>query len=63
MEYKPLTERIEINGRIQARHRVDLVARVTAFLNEQLFVDGAEVKKGDALYTASNAPPSKRTSR
>lgn len=56
VEYKSLTESVEINGRVQARQRVDLVARVTAFLNEQLFVDGAEVKKGDALYRLERAP-------
>jgi len=55
-EYKPMTESAEINGRIEARQRVDLVARVTAFLNEQLFEDGAEVKKGDVLYRLERAP-------
>lgn len=55
-EYKPMTESTEINGRIQARRRVDLVARVTAFLNEKLFEDGAEVKKGDVLYRLERAP-------
>jgi membrane fusion protein (multidrug efflux system) len=55
-EYKPMTESTEINGRIQARQRVDLVARVTAFLNEKLFEDGAEVKKGDVLYRLERAP-------
>jgi membrane fusion protein (multidrug efflux system) len=55
-EYRPMTESTEINGRIQAPQRVDLGARVTAFLNEQLFVEGAEVKKGDLLYTLESAP-------
>ncbi|MGH6778818.1 MAG: efflux RND transporter periplasmic adaptor subunit [Bradyrhizobium sp.] len=55
-EYKPMTESTEINGRIQARQRVDLVARVTAFLNEKLFKDGAQVKKGDVLYRLERAP-------
>lgn len=55
-EYKPMTEAMEINGRIQAPQRVDLVARVTAFLNEQLFVEGADVKKGDLLYRLERAP-------
>jgi membrane fusion protein (multidrug efflux system) len=32
-EFKPMAESTEINGRIQARDRVDLVARVTAFMN------------------------------
>jgi membrane fusion protein (multidrug efflux system) len=55
-EYKPIAETTEINGRIQSPERVDLVARVTAFLNEQLFVEGAEVKKGDMLYRLEQAP-------
>jgi membrane fusion protein (multidrug efflux system) len=55
-EYKPITETTEINGRIQSRDRVDLVARVIAFLNERLFVEGAEVKKGDMLYRLEQPP-------
>lgn len=55
-EYKPMIESTEINGRIQARERVDLVARVTAFLNDKLFEDGAEVKKGDVLYRLERLP-------
>src|SRR6185436_15018208 len=39
-EFKPMAERTEINGRIEARNRVDLIARVTAFLNERLFTEG-----------------------
>jgi len=54
--YRPMAESTEINGRIQAEQRVDLVARVTAFLNEKLFVEGAEVKKGDLLYRLERAP-------
>jgi membrane fusion protein (multidrug efflux system) len=55
-EYRPMSETAEINGRIQARERVDLVARVTAFLNERPFTEGAEVKKGDVLYRLERAP-------
>jgi membrane fusion protein (multidrug efflux system) len=55
-QYRPVTETTEINGRIQARERVDLVARVTAFLNERSFVEGTEVKKGDVLYRLEQAP-------
>lgn len=55
-ESRPMAESTEINGRIQAEQRVDVVARVTAFLNEQLFVEGAEVKKGDLLYRLESAP-------
>lgn len=55
-EFKPMAESTEINGRIQARDRVDLVARVTAFINERLFVEGADVKKGQLLYRLERAP-------
>ncbi len=55
-EYRPMAESTEINGRIQSRQRVDLVARVTAFLNEQLFVEGEDVKKGVLLYRLERAP-------
>jgi membrane fusion protein (multidrug efflux system) len=55
-EYKPITESDEFNGRIQARQRVDVVARVTAFLDEQLFTEGAEVKQGDLLYRLERGP-------
>lgn len=55
-EYRPMAESTEINGRIQARERVDLVARVTAFLTEVHFVEGAEVKQGDLLYRLERAP-------
>jgi membrane fusion protein (multidrug efflux system) len=55
-EYKSITESDEFNGRIQAQQRVDLVARVTAFLDEQLFADGAQVKKGELLYRLERAP-------
>lgn len=50
VDRQPITEHTEINGRIQSPQRVNLVARVTAFLNEQLFTDGAEVKKGELFY-------------
>ncbi len=51
-----ITETTEINGRVQAIDRVDLAARVTAFLDERLFVEGAEVKKGDLLFRLEYAP-------
>jgi membrane fusion protein (multidrug efflux system) len=51
-----MAESTEINGRIEARDRVDLVARVTAFMNERLFVEGADVKKGQLLYRLEQAP-------
>jgi len=46
----PITESSKFLGRIEAINRVNVVARVTAFLEERLFTEGAEVKKGDQLY-------------
>ena len=51
-----VTETTEINGRVQAIGRVDLVARVSAWLQDQLFVEGAEVKKGDLLFRLEQPP-------
>ena len=43
-------------GCIQATNCVNLVARVAAFLDQRLFSEGAEVKKGDLLYRLEQAP-------
>jgi membrane fusion protein (multidrug efflux system) len=53
---KPITETSEFVGRIQATDRVALVARVTAFLEQLLFTEGAEVNKGDLLYLLEQPP-------
>ena len=47
---QPITETNEFVGRVQAVNRVDLVARVTGFLEKRLFTEGSEVKAGDMLY-------------
>jgi membrane fusion protein (multidrug efflux system) len=47
-ERQQITETDEFIGRIQSIGRVALVARVTAFLEKRQFVEGAEVKKGEA---------------
>jgi len=56
VDKKPVTDRTELSGRIQAEQRVALVARVTAFLDKQLFQDGAEVRKGELLYRLERGP-------
>src|ERR1700682_4945560 len=53
---RPITETSEFLGRIEAVNRVNVVARVTAFLEERLFNEGAEVKKGDELYRLERGP-------
>ena len=55
-ERQQITQTDEFIGRIQAIGRVALVARVTAFLEKRLFVEGAEVKKGDLLYLLEQPP-------
>lgn len=51
-----ITETSEFIGRMQAVERVSLTARVTAFLEQRLFVEGTEVKQGDLLYRLERAP-------
>jgi membrane fusion protein (multidrug efflux system) len=51
-----ITQSSEYIARIQATNRVNLVARVAAFLDEVLFGDGAEVKKGQLLYRLEQGP-------
>jgi membrane fusion protein (multidrug efflux system) len=55
-EKQEITQTNEFIGRIQAVGRVALVARVTAFLEKRLFVEGAEVKKGELLYQLEQPP-------
>jgi membrane fusion protein, multidrug efflux system len=53
---QPITQATEYTGRIMATQRVNLIARVAAFIDEVLFKDGAEVKKGDLLYRLEQGP-------
>jgi len=56
VQQQPITETSEFVGRIQATDRVNLIARVTAFLEERHFTEGAEVTKGDLLYVLEQPP-------
>ena len=51
-----ITQSSEYIARIQATNRVNLVARVAAYLDEVLFTDGAEVKKDQLLYRLEQGP-------
>jgi membrane fusion protein, multidrug efflux system len=53
---RPITESSEFLGRVEAINRVNVVARVTAFLEKRLFEEGAEVKNGDHLYRLERGP-------
>ena len=55
-ERQQITETDEFIGRIQSIGRVALVARVSAYLEKRLFVEGSEVKKGDLLYLLEQPP-------
>ncbi len=56
VQSKPIIETNEFVGRIQAVERVDLVARVTAFIDAIQFTEGSEVAKGDVLYRLERGP-------
>ncbi len=51
-----ITETSEFVGRVQSIDKVDLVSRVTAFLEEIHVTEGAEVQKGDLLFMLERAP-------
>jgi len=53
---KPITQSSEYIGRIQAKDRVNVVARVAAFLDRLSFTEGAEVRNGDPLYRLEQGP-------
>src|SRR3984893_2264210 len=53
---RPIVETSEFLGRIEGVNRVNVVARVTAFLEKRLFNEGADVKKGDELYQLERGP-------
>jgi membrane fusion protein (multidrug efflux system) len=53
---RPITETSEFLGRIEAINRVNVVARVSAFLEQRLFSEGAEIAKGDELYRLERGP-------
>lgn len=56
VEERPVTESSEYVGRLQAMDRVDITARVSAFLDQRLFVEGTEVAAGALLYRLERAP-------
>jgi membrane fusion protein (multidrug efflux system) len=56
VERRPMTDSYEFNGRIQPINSVNIVARVTAWLDKQRFAEGTDVKTGDLLYTLEKAP-------
>ncbi|WP_137127891.1 efflux RND transporter periplasmic adaptor subunit [Roseomonas sp. HF4] len=55
-ERRPVTETIEFVGRAEATDRVNIRARVTGFLQERLFREGADVAQGEVLFRLERAP-------
>lgn len=56
VEPQAITESTEVRGRVEAMQKVDLVARVSAFLEKQLFIEGTEVRKGQLLFELEKPP-------
>jgi membrane fusion protein, multidrug efflux system len=52
---RQVTETIDYVGRLTAVDKVDIVARVTGFLEERNFKEGQYVKKGDLLFRIEQA--------
>jgi membrane fusion protein, multidrug efflux system len=55
-EKRPVTESVEFIGRVQSTDKVEIVPRVTAFLDEIHFTEGTDVQKGDLLYVLERGP-------
>ena len=55
-EKRPVTQATSFVGRVQARDRVDVKARVTGYLEEVLFKEGDVVAAGAPLYRIESGP-------
>ena len=53
---EPVTDYIELTGTVTPSHTVDLVARITGYLQSVNFVDGTIVKEGQLLFVIEPAP-------
>lgn len=53
---RSITEKSEFLGRIEAINRVNILARVTAFMEKRRFTEGAEVSTNDQLYLLERGP-------
>jgi membrane fusion protein (multidrug efflux system) len=56
VEQRGITPSVSFTGRIEAKDKVDLRARVEGFLDQRLFEEGQEVKAGDLLFVIEKAP-------
>ncbi|MGH6901908.1 MAG: efflux RND transporter periplasmic adaptor subunit [Geminicoccaceae bacterium] len=53
---QPVTPSDSFTGRVVAIDKVDLRARVTGFLEQRAFTEGADVETGDLLFVIEQAP-------
>lgn len=53
---EPIYESEQYVGRIRAERTVNLVARVSGFLEQRLFQEGSDVTKGQLLYVIEQSP-------
>ncbi len=56
VEEREITPAVTFTGRIEAKDKVDLRARVEGFLEKRLFEEGQDVKAGDLLFVIEKAP-------
>lgn len=56
VETKDLRPSVSFSARVEALHKVDLLARIQGYLDKQNFTEGATVKTGDLLYVIEKAP-------
>ncbi len=56
VEARDVTPKAEFVGRVEAVQRVELMARVTGYLEQQLFEDGQQVDADDLLFVVEQAP-------
>src|SRR6516165_624072 len=52
---RQVTETGDFVGRVTAVDKVDIVARVSGFIEERLFTEGQQVKAGDLLFRIEQA--------
>lgn len=53
---RPVTEFVNFTGRTESVQAVDIRARVTGYLTESSFKEGAEIQKGDTLFVIDPRP-------
>ena len=56
VEEREITPAVSFTGRIEAKDKVDLRARVEGFLNQRLFEEGQTVEAGHLLFVIEKAP-------